>query len=63
MILFKNVVIYESGDVARALEHLDSIADDVNDPLSVMEYRAKYLLELGRKKEAEREYRALVKRN
>ncbi|KAF5093133.1 hypothetical protein D0Z03_002538 [Geotrichum reessii] len=63
MVLFKNVVIYESGDVARALEHLESIADDVNDPLSVMKYRAKYLLELGRNKEAEKEYRALIKRN
>lgn len=61
--LFKNVIIYESGDVARALEDLEKIADNVSDPLSVMEYRAKYLLELGKKKEAEREYRALIKRN
>lgn len=63
MALFRNVAIYEGGDVARALEHLDSIADKVCDPLSVMEYRAKYLFELGRKTESVREYRALVKRN
>ena len=61
--LFRNLTIYKSGDVTRALEHLDLIADKVSDPLSIMEYRAKYLLELGRNKEAEREYRALVKRN
>lgn len=63
MALFRNLALYKSGDVEKALEHLESIADNVCDPLSVMEYRAKYLLELGRKKEAEREYRALVKRN
>lgn len=61
--LFKNKVIYESGDVERALEHLESIADKVLDELSVCEYRAKYLLDLKRYKEAEREYRALIKRN
>lgn len=61
--LFKNRVIYESGDVERALTHLEEISDKVLDQLSVSEYRAKYLLELKRFKEAEREYRALIKRN
>lgn len=63
MTLFKNVAIYKTGDVERALKDLEEISDKVCDFLSVMEYRAKYLLELGRKKEAEREYRALIKRN
>lgn len=61
--LFENKCIYKQGDVQRALDHIESIADKVCDPLSVMEARAQYLLELGKFKEAQREYRALVRRN
>lgn len=63
VLLFHNLTIYKQGDVQRALDHLEKISDNTCDPLGVMEYRAKYLLELGRHKDAEREYRALVKRN
>ncbi|VVT43984.1 uncharacterized protein SAPINGB_P000244 [Magnusiomyces paraingens] len=62
-LLFHNLAIYKQGDVQRALDHLETIADKTGDPLAIMESRAKYLLELGRFKEAEREYRALIKRN
>lgn len=61
--LYKNRVIAESGDAARALEHLESISKLVLDKISVMEYRAEYLLKLDRKEEAERAYRALLDRN
>ncbi|KAK9454572.1 NMDA receptor-regulated protein 1-domain-containing protein [Dipodascopsis uninucleata] len=63
LILYKNVIIYESGDVKRALEHLDSISDKVLDKVSVLEYRAKYLLELGRNTEAIKVFRLLLNRN
>ncbi|KAK9493678.1 NMDA receptor-regulated protein 1-domain-containing protein [Lipomyces doorenjongii] len=63
LLLYKNMIIYESGDVNRALEHLESTADQVTDKLSVMEYRAKYLLELGRLPEAVKAYRKLLHRN
>ncbi|RPB00104.1 N-terminal acetyltransferase A, auxiliary subunit [Choiromyces venosus 120613-1] len=61
--LYRNVVIAESGDIARALEHLESIAKVSLDKISVMEYRADYLLRLDRKEEAEKAYRALLERN
>lgn len=63
ILMFKNLIIYESGDVERALSNLDEIKDIVLDKKGVLEARAKYLMELGRNKEAEREYRALLKRN
>ncbi|KAK9371241.1 NMDA receptor-regulated protein 1-domain-containing protein [Lipomyces kononenkoae] len=63
LLLYKNMIIYESGNVARALEHLESIADQVTDKLSVMESRAKYLLELERLPEATVAYRKLLNRN
>ncbi|CAZ82509.1 unnamed protein product [Tuber melanosporum] len=61
--LYRNVVIAESGDIARALEHLESIAKVSLDKISVMEYRADYLLRLDRREEAEKAYRALLNRN
>ncbi|KAG0633342.1 NMDA receptor-regulated protein 1-domain-containing protein [Tuber brumale] len=61
--LYRNVVIAESGDIARALEHLESIAKVSLDKISVMEYRADYLLRLDRRGEAEKAYRALLNRN
>ncbi|ODQ63767.1 N-terminal acetyltransferase A, auxiliary subunit [Nadsonia fulvescens var. elongata DSM 6958] len=63
LMLYKNQIIYDSGDVQRALEHLDFIADKVLDTLWVYEARAKYLLELGKLKDAEKVYRILIKRN
>ncbi|KAF2761836.1 N-alpha-acetyltransferas-like protein 15 [Pseudovirgaria hyperparasitica] len=62
-VLYKNSIIAEAGDVERALEHLDTIRKDNLDRTSVMELRAQYLLQLGRKEEAQIAYRALIKRN
>lgn len=61
--LFKNTIIYEQGDVERALQHLKTIESFVNDKLEILRRNAKYLLELKRYKEAEKLYRALIKRN
>ncbi|KAB8339186.1 hypothetical protein FH972_022121 [Carpinus fangiana] len=62
-VLYKNMIIAESGDVQRALEHLDTIYQTSPDRTAVMELRAKYLLQLDKKEEAEKAYRALLDRN
>lgn len=62
-LLYKNQIIAESGDYARALEELEKDQDEIRDKLSVMEYRAAYLFNLGQKKEAALEYRRLLQRN
>lgn len=62
-ILYKNSIIAESGDIARALEHLETAGKRCTDVLAVMEMRADYLLRLDRKAEAEAAYAALLERN
>lgn len=62
-VLYKNTIIAEMGDTARALEHLDAVAKNNLDRTAVMEMRAQYLLRLERMKEAEAAYRALLNRN
>ena len=62
-ILYRNMLIYEQGDVKRALEHLETDGKQNLDRLAMMELRAKYLFELGRKHEAAKAYRALIDRN
>lgn len=62
-LMYKNTIIAETGDIERALEHLESIEKMVLDRTALMELKAYYLLRLGRKGEAEKAYRALLKRN
>jgi tetratricopeptide (TPR) repeat protein len=62
-VLYRNTIIAESGDIERALEHLETILKNNLDRTAVLELRAKYLLQLGRKEEAEKAYRALLDRN
>ncbi len=62
-LLYKNQIIYESGDVERALQHLAKIEPDVLDKLSIAEYRIKYLLDLKQNNEAQKLIRQLIKRN
>lgn len=61
--LYKNSIIAESGDIERALKHLDEVVRISLDRTAALELRAKYLLELGRKEEAEKAYRVLLSRN
>lgn len=63
LMLYRNQIIYDSGDVQRALDDINNIQDKVLDVLAVYEMRAKYLLELKQYKEAQREFRMLIKRN
>ncbi|KAI9891426.1 MAG: hypothetical protein M1814_002745 [Vezdaea aestivalis] len=62
-VLYKNHVIADSGDIQKALEHLETIATDNLDRVSIMERKALYLLKLEKLGEAEKAYRALVERN
>lgn len=62
-ILYKNSIIAERGDIARALEHLETDGKYSLDRLAVMELRASYLARLGKKQDAEKAYRALLDRN
>ncbi|KAF2018594.1 N-alpha-acetyltransferas-like protein 15 [Aaosphaeria arxii CBS 175.79] len=62
-VLYKNTIIAESGDIERALEHLNTIARANLDRTAVLELKAKYLLQLDRKAEAEAVYRILLDRN
>lgn len=61
--LYKNTIIAESGNLERALEHLEKVGYRCTDVLAVMEMKADYLLRLGRKSEAEEAYNALLERN
>lgn len=62
-VLYKNMIIAESGDLQRALEHLEAVGYRCTDVLAVMEMKADYLLRLDRKAEAEAAYTALLERN
>ncbi|KAK3991022.1 N-alpha-acetyltransferase 15, NatA auxiliary subunit [Cladorrhinum sp. PSN332] len=62
-LLYKNFIIAEQGEIERALEHLEKDCKNCLDRLAVMELRARYLSELGRKEEAAKAYRALLDRN
>ncbi|KAL4933887.1 peptide alpha-N-acetyltransferase complex A subunit NAT1 [Aspergillus undulatus] len=61
--LYKNMIIAESGNIEKALEHLESEGYRVSDVLAVMEMKADYLLRLGKKEEAAAAYTALLERN
>jgi N-alpha-acetyltransferase 15/16, NatA auxiliary subunit len=62
-VLYRNSIIEEMGETERALEQLDTIFKSSLDRTAVMEARARHLLKLGRKEEAEQAYRALLERN
>lgn len=61
--LYKNSIMAEAGDFAKALETLEEDKDSIKDMASFMEYKAKYLMLLGQRKEASVIYRQLLKRN
>ncbi|KAI5964159.1 uncharacterized protein KGF55_002101 [Candida pseudojiufengensis] len=62
-LLYKNQIIAEAGNITKALEVLENDKEGIKDKLSYLEYKAKYLLLLGEKKEASKVYRQLLKRN
>lgn len=62
-VLYKNSIIAETGDLQRALDHLEAVGYRCSDVLAVMEMKADYLLRLDRKADAETAYTALLNRN
>lgn len=62
-IMYRNMVIAETGDYQKALDHLESTCKQNLDRLSYLEARALYLAKLGNKEEAAKAYRALLDRN
>lgn len=62
-VLYKNSIIFEAGNVARALEELESDSDEIRDRLSFLEYKAQFLLLLGKLKKSSLIYRQLLQRN
>lgn len=63
MLLFKNLITEESGDLEGALKHLEQFEDKIVDKKSLLESRARILVNLNRKEEAEKVYRELFDRN
>ncbi|EXJ82116.1 hypothetical protein A1O1_08185 [Capronia coronata CBS 617.96] len=62
-VLYKNYIIAESGDLQKALDHLEAVGKKSPDVQAVLEMRADYLARLGRNSEAEAAYAALLERN
>lgn len=62
-VLYKNSIIGQSGDYAKALADLEANSDEIRDRTSFLEYKGKYLVCLGRRKEASLVYRQLLQRN
>lgn len=63
LLLYMHQVMFEGGLYQKSLSHLQQFEDQICDKLSLMEARAQLYLKLDRLKEAEEEYRKLLKRN
>lgn len=63
MLLFKNLIIEESGEYEKALEHLNSVEQNVVDKRGLMETKGRLLMNLNRFEEAEKVYRELFDKN
>jgi len=61
--LYKNMIFEESGNIQAAFQHLESIEKHIVDKLLFKEKRAKYLHELGKKDEAEKQFQELLSVN
>lgn len=62
-VLFKNDCLFHNGQIEKALQDLETDFDYIKDKLSYMEYKARYLLILGKNEEASTMYRKLLQRN
>ncbi|KAI9091536.1 NMDA receptor-regulated protein 1-domain-containing protein [Phlyctochytrium arcticum] len=63
MLMYKNLIIEESGDIQKALDHLEEIRGRVVDKRSWREAKARLFLKAEKPTAAEVEYRALVDLN
>lgn len=62
-VMYRNMIIAETGDTQAALDHLESACKHSLDRLAYLEARAGYLAKLGRKEDAAQAYHALLDRN
>lgn len=62
-LMYHNMIIAETGDYQRALDHLESACKQNLDRLGYLEARAQYLAKLDKKEEAAEAYRVLLDRN
>ncbi|RKP06374.1 NMDA receptor-regulated protein 1 [Thamnocephalis sphaerospora] len=63
LLLYRNTLYEESGDLEGALADLDAIEDRVCDPISVLEKRGNLLQKLGQLGKAKATYRRLIDEN
>jgi len=63
MLLYKAMLLEESGDQQGALEHLEKSEEQIVDKLFLLDKRAQLLRQLGRHADAESIYRGLLRRN
>nr|XP_032523162.1 N-alpha-acetyltransferase 15, NatA auxiliary subunit [Danaus plexippus plexippus] len=63
LLLYQNMVLAESGQYDRALQHLHKFQSQILDKLSIKETSGEYYLKLKRFKDAEAVYEDLLKRN
>jgi peptide alpha-N-acetyltransferase len=63
LLKYENRLLRESGDYNTALDHLEVNAAAICDPIEAMEAKARLLIGLGRRAEAETVVMALLRRN
>jgi tetratricopeptide (TPR) repeat protein len=63
LLKYENRLLRESGDCNKALDHLEANAAAICDPIEAMEAKARLLIVLGRRAEAETVVMALLRRN
>ncbi|KAI8807981.1 NMDA receptor-regulated protein 1-domain-containing protein [Cladochytrium replicatum] len=63
MMLYRNMIIEETGDFQRALDDLEASEKKILDKLTFREIKARLLVKLGRISDAEQVYRGLLKLN
>jgi peptide alpha-N-acetyltransferase len=63
LLMYHNSLVEESGDIEKALEHLETIEPKVCDKRAWKVKKAEFLLKLNRSEEAETAYRLLISEN
>lgn len=63
LLLYQNMVIFESGNIDEAMKHLDQFKEQICDEVIFLETRAKYVMAQGHRALASTLYRQLLERN
>lgn len=62
-LLYKNDILFQAGEIQKALDVLEQDKPYIKDNLSYLEYKGKYLMILGENQDASIIYRKLLQRN